>query len=150
MSSYIVNWALSGFRNAEHKAGDVIKAVEHEAEEIALLVKAGVLSLVDKVKGAGEEIDLTAASTDDIVTLAKEKYGFELDPTLSKDAMLAEIASLEAGTGSHDDSTGAQGDRSKKTKAELVAYAKETFGYEMKGNLSKDAMLAEIASLEKK
>ncbi len=39
-------------------------------------------------------------------------------------------------------------DLSSKTRAELVAYAKEKFNYDLKGNLSKDAMLAEIASLE--
>jgi hypothetical protein len=150
MSSYIVNWALSGFRHLEHEAGDVIKAAEHEAEEIAILVKTGVLSLIDKVKGAGQEIDLVAASTDDLIKLAKEKYGFDLDPTLSKDAMLAEIASLEAGSEPDDDSNGLSTDLSGKTRAELVEYAQTTFGYVLKGNLSKDAMLAEIASLEKK
>lgn len=150
MSSYIVNWALSGFREAEHKAGDVIKAVEHEAEEIAALVKAGVLSLIEKVKGAGEEIDLTAASTDELVTLAKDKYGFDLDPALSKDAMLAEIASLEVGKGSDEDSDGPATDLSTKTRAELVEFAQTQYGYTLKGNLAKDAMLAEIASLEKK
>jgi hypothetical protein len=149
-SKYMVNWALSGFRSLEHKAGDVIEAVEHEAEEIATLVKTGVLTLIKKVKGAGDEIDTATASTDDLVAYTKDKFGFELDPSLSKDAMLAEIASLEIGEGESDDSADTSTDLSKKTRPELVAYAKEQFNYDLKGNLSKDAMLAEIASLEKK
>jgi hypothetical protein len=149
-SKYMVNWALSGFRSLEHKAGDVIEAVEHEAEEIATLVKTGVLTLIKKVEGAGDEIDTATASTDDLVAYTKEKFGFELDPSLSKDAMLAEIASLESGDGSSEESTGAPTDLSTLTKVQLVAYAKDHFNYDLKPNLSKDAMLAEIASLEKK
>lgn len=93
--SYIVNWALSGFRDAEHKAGDLIEAAEQEAEQIAELVKGGVLTFIGKGKAAIADIDLTAATPSQLVEYAKAKFDFDLDPALNKDAMLAEIASLE-------------------------------------------------------
>ncbi len=45
-----MNWALSGFRNIEHEAGAIITAAKDEAEEIATLVKTGVLSLIKRSK----------------------------------------------------------------------------------------------------
>jgi hypothetical protein len=146
--NYIVNWALSGFRDAEHKAGDIIEAVEHEAEQIADLVKAGVLTLIN---GANRvPFDPLPASPDELVAYAKSKFDFDLDPSLSKDAMLAEIASLQAGTGDEDTGSGSETAVADMTKAQLVEFAKSTFGFVLKPALSKDAMLAEIASLQAK
>ena len=147
--NYIVNWALSGFRDAEHKAGDIIEAVEHEVEQIADLVKAGVLTLINGAKSAAGSIDLMAASPDELVAYAKSKFDFDLDPSLSKDAMLAEIASLQAGTGDEDNGSGSETDMADMTKAQLVEFAKANFNFDLKMTLSKDAMLAEIASLAK-
>lgn len=146
--SYIVNWALSGFRNAEHKAGDIIEEAEGEAKHIEELVKAGVLSLIAKMKTDGRPINLTEATPEELVGLAKSKYGYDLDPELNKDAMLAEIASLEAGI--DDDGTGSDVTVADMTKAQLVEYAATKHNFVLKMNLSRDAMLAEIASLEAK
>jgi ribosomal protein L11 len=145
--SYIVNWALSGFRDAEHKAGDIIEDVEHEAEQIADLVKAGVLTLISKAKNAVGEFDLNAATPAELVAYAKSKFDFDLDADLNKDAMLAEIASLEAG--SDDDGQGSETAVADMTKAQLVEYAKTKHDFDLKMTLSRTAMLAEIASLEK-
>jgi hypothetical protein len=144
--NYIVNWALSGFRDVEHEAGAIIEADEHEAEKIEELVKAGVLTLIGDVKRAAGAVDLAAASADELVAYAKSKYGYDLDPALNKDAMLAEIASLEAG--SDVDGAGSDTSLADMTKAQLIEYAKSKHNFALKMNLSRDAMLAEIASLE--
>jgi hypothetical protein len=143
-----VNWALSGFRSLEHKAGDVIEAAKEEVEH---LLRDGVLSVADKA--VPKSLDTTSMDTEELVAYAKAKFGYALEATLTKDAMLAEIASLQAGTEDDDDDSGAPDPNkpvAKMNKTELVAYAKATFGYDLDPTLSKAAMQTQIDELEAK
>lgn len=145
MKQWIANWAISGFRGAEHVAGDILEATE---DEIAELIVAGAVSAF-----VAKHDDLTKRTTEDLVAYANEKYGYVLEPTLAKDAMLAELASLAAGTENDDPDTGAPSSAKpvdKMNKAELVAHAKATYSFDLDPTLSKAAMQAEIADLAAK
>jgi hypothetical protein len=144
-----VNWAISGFRGLEHKAGDVIEAAKEEVEH---LLGAGVLTVSEKTSPKSMDPNKAGClmSTEELVAYAKTKFGYVLEVTLTKDAMLAEIASLQGGTEDDDVDSGAPDPAkpvAKMNKAELVAYAKTSFNYDLDPTLSKSAMLTQVDEL---
>lgn len=146
MKKWITNWAISGFRSLELKAGEIIEAAE---DEVKHLLHVGAITLATDAAGIDTD-DTTAMTTDQLVAYAKAKFEYTLEATLTKDAMLAEIASLEAGTQNDDPDTGAPDPNKpvvRMNKAELVAYAKATYTFDLDPTLSKAAMVIEIEAL---
>ena len=142
MKKWIANWAISGFRGAEHVAGNIIEAAEDEIAE--LIVGGSVSAFVTK------HDDLTKCTPEELIAYAKEKFGYDLEADLTKDAMLAELASLANGTDKDDPDSGPADPGKpvdKMNKSELVAHAKAAYGFNLDPSLSKAAMQAEIGAL---
>lgn len=147
MATFEVNWKLEGFRNKIHQLGAKIVA---EFDEVKHLVDAGVLTMLgENTEIPDTPVDLSALSNDELVTYAKEKFGFELDSSLEREAMLTEIAGL-ADNAPDNDGAGSETTLADMTKAQLIAFAKDKHNVVLKPSLSHAALVVEVTALEAK
>jgi hypothetical protein len=149
MATFKVNWRLEGFRDRVHNIGERIEAEFKEVEHL-LADSPSVLTLLgDDADAEVVPVDLSALSNDDLVTYAKEKFNFDLDPSLEREALIAEIAALVAST-PDTDGAGSETNLAEMTKAQLIAYAKDKHDVVLAPALNKAALIAEITALEAK
>lgn len=95
-NTFRVNWHLTGLLEKELAAGEVVELEGDKLELAQALVSAGVLTAIDDVEDS-QTVDLSKLTKAKLVEHAAKYLGLTLSAAdMSKDAMLSEIAAIQA------------------------------------------------------